>query len=122
MINLPIGRIVMKRPPEQRISSLLSRVSIFLFFLNLVLGFIYVIGSVQEFLDTTQGLILRVFEVSSITFIILAIYSLVLMVMEMIRWKRNYTVALLITVIGITIVLTLFVGVEFILVIQETVE
>ena len=112
----------MKRPPEQRISSLLSRVSIFLFFLNLVLGFIYVIGSVQEFLDTTQGLILRVFEVSSITFIILAIYSLVLMVMEMIRWKRNYTVALLITVIGITIVLTLFVGVEFILVIQETVE
>ena len=112
----------MKRPPEQRISSLLGRVSIFLFFLNLVLGFIYVIGSIQEFLDTTQSLILRIFEVSSIAFLILATYTLVLMIMEMIRLKRYYTVALLITVIGIALVLTLFVGVQFILVMQETVE
>ena len=119
--KVPIDSITMKRDSPFRFSSLVGRICIFLFFLDLVITFVYVLGSTQEFLDSSQALILQFFRVISLTYIFTALYFGAIHIVAMLRSREIHLLPLFLTIAGITVISSFYFGAEFILALLQEV-
>lgn len=73
--------------PEHRyfIEILTKRSTFFLFFLMILIVYLYAIGNNQEFMDSTQLLLLRIVSVCSLLLSIVSLYGMVLGVLRFLR-------------------------------------
>ncbi len=107
----------LSRPPEKPLLVLLVKSAVFLLFiLSFVTAALYGFGSAQNFLDSTQVLLLRILSVTSLLLVIGSAYGIVLDVGLV--WKKRqgrYTLGLMVYLflgllgLGVTI-LTSFIG------------
>lgn len=90
------------------IPGIIRKISILLFLITAVVFLIFIIGSFQEFLDSTQLILLNIFEIVAGTFIITGIYHIIIMSVVMIRSKSYKLISLIITITGEFIVISFF--------------
>ena len=104
-----------------RISAIIREITILLFLLSAVVFLTFVIGNFQEFLDSTQLILLNIFEILSGMFILLGMYHIIVTITLMIKYKSHYFVRLGIIVAGEIIVIFLFLLANIINTITKTV-
>ena len=90
------------------IPGIIRKLSILLFLLTAVIFLIFIIGSFQEFLDSTQLIILDIFEIVAGTYIITGIYHMIIISVLMIRSRSNKVISLIIAIAGEFIVISFF--------------
>ncbi len=90
----------MEKITEFWIPGIIRKISILLFLITTVVFSVFVIGSFQEFLDSTQLILLNIFEIVAGTFIITGFYHLIIISVLMIRTKSHTFISLAIIVAG----------------------
>lgn len=74
---------------------------IFLFFFSLLVLSLFLLGNFQNFLDTTQTLLLRIFETSSLLYVVAALYNVILRIVLAIKKRvRWHTLPAVTTLLG----------------------
>lgn len=100
----------------------IRKISILLFLITAVVFLIFIIGSFQEFLDSTQLILLNIFEIVAGTFIITGIYHLIITTVLMIRSGPHTFISLIITITGEFIVISFFLLANMISAVTKTVN
>lgn len=100
----------------------IRKLSILLFLITAVVFLIFIIGSFQEFLDSTQLILLNIFEIVAGTFIITGIYHLIITTVLMIRSRPHTFISLIITITGEFIVISFFLLANMISAVTKTVN
>lgn len=87
------------------IPDVIKKISFLLFILSSVVFMTFVIGNFQEFLDSTQLILLNIFGFTAIMFIILGIYHIIFTIIGIFKLKsRKYlTLVFMISAEGIMI-------------------
>ncbi len=100
----------------------IRKISILLFLITAVVFLIFIIGSFQEFLDSTQLILLNIFEIVAGTFIITGIYHLIITTVLMIRSRSHTFISFIITITGEFIVISFFLLANMISAVTKTVN
>ena len=100
------------------VPDVLGRILVFLFFLLVFSFLLYLLGNSQDFLDATQGVLLRILEFTGLLYIILSIFFLIGRIVEWVLQKRSKLRDILVGFGGLLVAGTLVVLTEFILVIS----
>ncbi len=87
----------MKRRPIW-LQTVLARACVFTFALSVISFSLFLLGNLQEFLDTTQEMLLRIASVSSFLYLLVGLYFLAVAVVQLARrgvvgWRRVVLVA-----------------------------
>ncbi len=99
----------------------IKKISLFLFLMTSVIFITFLIGNPQEFLDSTQLLLLRIFEISAAAFIITGVYNIIFTVSSIIN-RRSYAVLSLgIILSGEAIVISFYILSNLIYAVTESV-
>ena len=112
----------MKKNTGFWIPEIIRKISILLFLLTAVVFLTFVIGNFQEFLDSTQLLLLNIFEIVAGVFILSGIYHIIITTAVMISSKSHAFISLGITLAGEAIVISFFILVNMIIAITKTVN
>ena len=104
------------------IPGVIRKISILLFYITVVIFLIFLIGSFQEFLDSTQLILLNIFEIVAGAFIVTGIYHIIIISVMMVRSKSRKIISLLITIAGEFIVIFFFLLVNMISAVTKTVN
>ena len=96
------------------IDTVVSRASIVFFSLSIITFLLFLLGNVQEFLDSTQIVLLRVASISSFVYVVAAIYFIGISVVfrmhrERVGWHR-----LVLVIIGFVVELGVLLVTNFI--------
>lgn len=85
--------------------SVVAGITIFLFFFSLLVLALFLLGNLQNFLDSTQSMLLRIFEISSLLYVVSALYYVVLDIILAIRKKRRlHPVSMVLSIAGAALV------------------
>ena len=103
------------------IPELIKKISVFLFLITAVVFLTFVIGNFQEFLDSTQLILLNIFEIISVIFIISGIYHIIFTIIRMIRFRSHEFISLGIAFVGEAIVISFFLLSNIIIAVTKTV-
>ena len=112
----------MERNTVLWIPGVIRKISILLFYITAVVFLIFLIGSFQEFLDSTQLILLNIFEIVAGAFIVTGIYHIIIISVMMVRSKSRKIISLLITIAGEFIVIFFFLLVNMISAVTKTVN
>ncbi|MCK5200650.1 MAG: hypothetical protein KAR21_19985 [Spirochaetales bacterium] len=112
----------MERNTVLWIPGVIRKISILLFYITAVVFLIFLIGSFQEFLDSTQLILLNIFEIVAGVFILSGIYHIIITTAVMISSKSHAFISLGITLAGEAIVISFFILVNMIIAITKTVN
>ena len=104
------------------IPGIIRKVSILLFLLTTVVFLTFIIGNFQEFLDSTQLILLKIFELFAGIFIMLGIYNIIIIISVMIRFKSFEFISLGITLAAEAVVISFFLLANIIIAITITVN
>ncbi len=104
------------------IPGIIKKISVFLFLLTAVVFITFIIGNFQEFLDSTQLILLNIFEIIAVTFIISGIYHIIFTIFMMIRSGSQAFISLGITLAGEAIVISFFLLSNIIIAVTKTVN
>ncbi len=104
------------------IPGIIRKVSILLFLLTTVIFLTFLIGNFQEFLDSTQLILLNIFELFAGIFIMSGIYHIIILIANMIRFRSNAFLSLGITLAGEAIVISFFLLANIIIAVTKTVN
>jgi hypothetical protein len=85
------------------LGTLLNKIFVFLFVFQLIVFFYFIIGNFQNFVDSTQIILLTIQKVSGIFFIIYALYSILLQIISGVMKKGFSTGRFILTIIGFTL-------------------
>lgn len=108
---------------ESWIPLLINKITTFLFILAFIVFITYIIGNFQIFLDSTQLILLHIFESISIIFILIGFYHIFFSIMDIINVqskKKIINIGLIIT--GELIIISIYILVKLIIVITKTVN
>ena len=100
----------------------IKKISVFLFLLAAVVFIIFIIGNFQEFLDSTQLVVLNIFEIIAAAFIISGIYHIIFTIVMMVRSRTQEFISLGITLAGEAIVISFFLLSNIIIAVTKTVN
>jgi hypothetical protein len=92
----------------------IKKLSLFLFILASVIFITYSIGNFQEFLDSTQLVLLNTFGLISLFFIIITLYNIFFVIMDIIKFKSGKYISLGLLIIGEIIIIFLYIFVKII--------
>jgi hypothetical protein len=95
--------------------ALSRKVTVFLFFLSISLLFLYIIGNLQRFMDSTLVRLLSYFTLSASLYLITSILSLILHIAERLYEARSGVAYVTFIVLSDLVMLAFLLGVEFIL-------
>jgi hypothetical protein len=90
-----------------------GRVCGFLFSMSAILAALFVMGNTQEFLDSTQVMLLNSLQVVTLLFLIVSVYYIGLLVFLGIRLKRLMTARLVAVFLGVIINVSIFGFINF---------
>ena len=90
------------------LGTVLSRISAFLFASIVVLTGFFFMGNLQEFSDGTQVMLLKMMDVFSLIYIIVAPMTLISMVVEGIKLRMFYIGKFVLTIVGIILIAGLY--------------
>ncbi|RKX73188.1 MAG: hypothetical protein DRP87_19335 [Spirochaetes bacterium] len=93
----------------------ISKICIYLFFFNLLVLILFLLGNFQEFLDSTQVLLLEILKISALLFIIFIGYYACMILYFTVRSKRLHFFRLIISLGGFLLGVFLFFLASFIL-------
>lgn len=103
------------------IPGIIRKISILLFLLTTVVFLAFIIGNFQEFLDSTQIILLNIFELLAGVFIITGIYHIIIIITVMIKFKSSGFISLGITIAGEVLIISFFLLANIIIAITKTV-
>ena len=101
---------------------LIRKTTSLLFILACMVFITYIIGNFQEFLDSTQLILLNIFGYISVLFIILGFYQIIFILIDIIRFKIKRFINLGLIIFGEVIIIFLYVLVKMITVVTMTVS
>lgn len=104
------------------IPGIIRKISILLFLITTVVFLIFLIGSFQGFLDSTQLILLDIFEIVAGIFILTGFYHLIIISVLMIRTKSHTFISLAIIVAGEFIVIFFYLLVNMISAVTKAVN
>lgn len=93
--------------------SLLGRLILFFVLFSLLILFLYIIGNYQEFLDSSQFLLLKILEVVSLFGGICATYYIFFLFFIVLVEKKLLILRFILTIISIVLCIILFSGIKF---------
>jgi hypothetical protein len=96
-----------------RLSSFTGRAVVFFLLSSLLLVYLYVLGSTQGFLDSTQFLILRALRLTLLLEIASGLYLFVLLLVRTIRERRTFALRLILLLFSIALCTVLLVTLRF---------
>lgn len=70
--------------------STLRRVCLFLFFFSLLVLSLFLLGNFQNFLDSTQTMLLGIFETTSLLYVVAALFYIIILVVVAVGRKRSF--------------------------------
>lgn len=91
------------KPRPLWIQTVVFRVCVFLFMFSLIAFGLFLLGNLQEFLDSTQIMLIRIAGVSAFFFIVCGLYFLGIAVVLAVRGQRVGWYRVLLVVIGIAL-------------------
>jgi magnesium-transporting ATPase (P-type) len=96
--------------------SVVGRMCIFLFFFSFLVLSLFLLGNFQNFLDSTLIVLLRMFEISSLLYVVAALYYGVLRIVPAVRktvpWK---TIPVVLSLVGAAFLFALYLFFGFLL-------
>jgi hypothetical protein len=98
---------------EKKIPSFVGRLCVFLFSVVVLLSGLFLLGNFQEFLDSTQVFLLSLLRIATLTFIIVAVYHLLVLTVHLMRKGQVSFFAFLFSVLGMVIVGLIYFLVNF---------
>lgn len=101
---------------------IVRKISVFLFLITAVVFITFIIGNFQEFLDSTQLILLNIFEIIAVAFIISGIYHIIFTIVIMIRSGSQAFISLGVTLAGEAIVISFFILSNIIIAVTKTVN
>lgn len=93
-----------------------------MFVLSSIVFITFIIGNFQGFLDSTQLMLLNIFELIAIVFIIVGIYHLIFTIIGIIRMKSREYITLGLTIFGEIFIISVYILVKMIDSITQTVN
>ncbi len=81
----------------------LTRLCVLFFALNIIVFALFLIGNLQEFLDSTQLLLLRIAAVSSFLYVVFGVYSMILAIVQIIRGGYVHALRFVLNIFGLII-------------------
>ena len=93
--------------------SLLGRLTVFFVLFSLLILFLYIIGNYQEFLDSSQFMLLKILEVVSLFGGISGMYYIFFLFFVAITEKKLMVLRFVLTIISIFLCIFLFAGIKF---------
>jgi len=91
-----------KEGQELWLPSAAARITLFLFFFSLLVMSLFLLGNFQSFLDSTQTMLLAVFEGASLLYVVAALYWVIVQIVLAIRGvARLNAVSLVLSILGI---------------------
>ncbi|MBN2535314.1 MAG: hypothetical protein JXB88_20710 [Spirochaetales bacterium] len=93
--------------------SLLGRLTIFFVLFSLLLLFLYIIGNYQEFLDSSQFLLLKLLEIISLFGAICGMYYIFFLFFIALLEKKILILRFILTILIIILCSILFTGIKF---------
>ncbi len=81
----------------------------------------FIIGNFQEFLDSTQILLLKIFEISAGSFILTGLYHIILTFFNIIDRRPNAILSMVVMVIGEVVVVSFYILTNIIFAVTRTV-
>ena len=103
----------MNRGSAVWLPSVIGRIILFLFVFNLLILFLYFLGNFQDFLDSTQVILLFLFERGCFVFIVGSAYYAVLLLSLGIGNRSFRSVRFIFTILGIIMLGVLLLLVKF---------
>lgn len=86
---------------ELWLPSATARISVFLFFFSLLVLSLFLLGNFQNFLDSTQVILIHIFEGSSLLYVVTALYFVGLRIVMAIRRRlRLATLPVVVSFLG----------------------
>lgn len=83
-----------------------ARITIFLFFFSMLVMSLFLLGNFQSFLDTTQTMLLAIFEGSSLLYVVAALYWVVVRIVLAVRRRRRVNiVGVVLSLLGVAFLL-----------------
>jgi len=93
---------------------IVKKISVLLFILATVVFSTFIIGNFQEFLDSTQLLLINIFEFIAILFIIVGVYHMFFLLYRIVRLKSKEYVNLAIILVGEILVIFIYILIKII--------
>ena len=87
---------------------LVGRTCVFLFLLSIIVAGLFFLGNLQEFLDSTQILLLNMLNVTTLVFLSFAVFFLTILIVEGARRRKLHPVKIVLTIIGIILIAFIF--------------
>ena len=106
---------------ELWLPGLIKKISLFLFLMTSVVFMTFIIGNFQEFLDSTQILLLKIFEISAGSFILTGLYHIILTFFNIINRRPNAILSMVVMVIGEVVVVSFYILTNLIFAVTRTV-
>lgn len=107
------GRFMFDDLRKTWLFSLLGRLTAFLALLSLLILFLYIIGNYQQFLDSSQLLLLKILETVSLFGAISGIYYIFFIFFIGLMEKKVMVLRLVLTILIILVCVFLFSGIKF---------
>ena len=85
----------MKRDERSFLFVLIERTVVFFFFMTVILLILYLMGNYQEYLDSTQILLINLLIVITLFEVIMVIYYLGFLVFYAVKFSRIYTIRII---------------------------
>lgn len=98
---------------EKKIHAFVGRLCVFLFPVVVLLSGLFLLGNFQEFLDSTQIFLLSLLRVATLSFIIAAVYHLLVLTVHVMRKGRVSFFAFLFSLLGMVVVGAIYFLVNF---------
>jgi hypothetical protein len=95
------------------LATVMGRLSAFLFIFIILLTGLFFLGNIQEFMDSTQLMLLNLIDIISPIFLFAALSFTVMLVVEGIRLRRFFFGRFILTLLGILLVAALFIFSSF---------
>jgi hypothetical protein len=94
--------------------TVLQKVSLFLAISSIVTVFYYIIGNFQDFLDSTQIILLRLIEIITLAGFIIELYLLVMLIVIAVKDKRMFAFRFVSTVVLFGYFLGIYIIIKFV--------
>lgn len=96
--------------------SAVTRISIFLFFFSLLVLSLFLLGNFQSFLDSTQTMLLHIFESSSLLYVVSVIFFVIMRAVLAVRgFERFRPLSVVLALLGACFLFAVYLGFGFLL-------
>ena len=101
---------------------IIQKIFILLFLLSSIVFLTFVIGNFQGFLDSTQLILINIFELIAVVFVFVGIYHLIFTIIGIIQLKSKEYITLGLTILGELFIISVYILVKMIDIVTQSVN